>query len=300
MKERDFINTINNILQSEYLGDDCAYLKDLGIVVTQDSLVEGVHFLRSISTPYKLGYKSVMVNISDVCASGAEPKYLTIALSLPDDVDEQFVEEFYRGAKDASGDAQIVGGDITSADKIYVSVSAIGSVSGRKISSRSSAKIGQKIIVAGVHGSSGAGLAELMKNPEAESEFVNAHLLPKAQIEFSKNISLNIQEDYAMMDTSDGLMDALSAIALSSGVMLDVDFDKIPHSKELEKFDNWQDLIFFGGEDYGLVATGDKDYGGTVIGEVREGSGVKVRYRDCVKIYTKDDVEKKLFKHFKE
>ena len=61
MREKDFISIIKSTLDSEYIGDDCAYLKDLGIVVTQDNLVEDVHFLRNSITPFQLGYKSVMV-----------------------------------------------------------------------------------------------------------------------------------------------------------------------------------------------------------------------------------------------
>jgi thiamine-monophosphate kinase len=137
MREKEFISKIKSILNSNYIGDDCAYLPDLGIVITQDSLVEGVHFSLEYMTPYQLGYKSVMVNLSDVASSGAEPKYLTIALSLPANIDENFVEEFYQGAKEACGKGiQIVGGDITGADKVYVSVSAIGSTEFRKIASR--------------------------------------------------------------------------------------------------------------------------------------------------------------------
>ena len=164
MNEKSLIKLIKSSLQSSYIGDDCAYLKDLGIVVTQDSLVEDVHFKRDLITPFQLGYKTVMVNISDVCASGAEPKYLTISLSLPDTVDENFVKEFYDGAKNAAEDVKIVGGDLTGSDKIYISASAIGSDTGRKISSRSNAKDGYKIIVSGEHGSSAYGLALLLKN----------------------------------------------------------------------------------------------------------------------------------------
>ena len=99
MNEKELIKIIKSTLNSAYIGDDCAYLKDLGIVVSQDSLVEDVHFKRDLITPYQLGYKSIMVNISDICASGAEPLYLTVSLSLPEDVDESFVAEFYKGAK---------------------------------------------------------------------------------------------------------------------------------------------------------------------------------------------------------
>ena len=93
MKEQDFINIIKNQIGDEFLGDDCAYLKELGIVVSQDSLVEDVHFKREWCTPFQLGYKSVTVNISDILASGAKPAYVTIALSLPDDIDENFIKE---------------------------------------------------------------------------------------------------------------------------------------------------------------------------------------------------------------
>lgn len=299
MKEKEFIKTIKNVLDSQYIGDDCAYLKDLGIVVTQDSLVEDVHFSTEFATAYQIGFKSVMVNISDVCASGAEPKYLTIALSLPNDIGENFVEEFYKGAKEAAGTAEIVGGDITGADKIYISVTAIGSTKERKISSRSAAKVGQKVVVAGVHGSSAAGL-RMLRTGTAGTNFIPAHLMPQAQLKFSRLVGESVKEDYAMMDTSDGLMDALSAIAEASGVMLEVDFEKIPYDFELEKISGWEDLVLFGGEDYGLVATLPEDFGGIVIGEVKQGSGVKINYGGRSSFYTRDGIEKKLFKHFKE
>ena len=300
MKEREFINIIKNTLNSKYIGDDCAYLPELGIVVTQDSLVEGVHFLREKISPYELGFKSAAVNISDVCASGAEPKYLTSAISFPDNTDENFIKEFYKGMQDGAMGAEIIGGDITGADKIYISVTAIGTTAGRRIASRKNAKPGQKIIVSGNHGSSAAGLKLLLSGQDKNNKFIKAHIMPNVQLEFSKRIAAEIKEDYAMMDTSDGLMDALSAISSESGVMLEVDFDKIPHDKDLESFDNWEDLVLFGGEDYGLVAAASDAYGGTVIGNVLPGYGVKINYKNSSVIYSKEDVEKNLFKHFKE
>ena len=299
MKEKDFINTIKSVLNSKYIGDDCAYLDDLDIVITQDSLVEDVHFKTDFITPYQLGWKSAMVNISDVCASGAEPLYLTAALSLPKNITNEFVKEFYKGMKDAAGNAEIVGGDITGSEKIFISVTALGSAKGRNISSRKNAKIGQKIIVSGAHGSSGAGLRELLEG-KCDGKFITKHLMPRAQLEFSAQIALTEKNAYAMMDTSDGLLDCLSQIAFSSGVMLEVDFEKIPYDKELEKFENYKDLILFGGEDYELVATVDNPQNFTVIGEVKAGSGVKIIFRDKSQLYSKEDVEKNLYNHFKE
>lgn len=238
MKEQTLINIIKNQTGDEYIGDDCAYLKDLGIVVTQDSLVEDVHFKLTWCTPSQLGYKAVTVNISDVLASGAEPKYITIALSLPTSIDENFVEEFYKGAKSALRGAKIIGGDITGSDKVFISITAIGTTKGRKISSRKNAKIGDVVITKGEFGKSALGLKEL-KNGGKNLELIRAHLEPQLEELFAKEIATQIDCEYAMMDTSDGLADALFQIAQSSKVSID--------SKIVEGI--------FGAEDYKLVAT---------------------------------------------
>lgn len=302
MKEKEFITIIKNTLNSPYIGDDCAYLKDLGIVVTQDSLVEDIHFSTKFISAFDLGFKAVMVNVSDVVASGAEPKYLTVSLSLSSNVKEDFVEEFYNGCKKACGnDVQIVGGDITGSEKIYISICAIGKTLGRNISSRKNAKIGQKVIVSGIHGSSSAGLKLLLEGKNSPEKFIKSHINPVAQVEFGKNISTTVKEPYAMMDTSDGLMDGLSTIANESGVLLDIDFDKIPHEKDIEQFENWQDLVLFGGEDYQILATVPQNFqGGFEIGVVKEGLGVNLKLRDKITHYSKQDVEEKVFNHFKD
>ena len=300
MKEKDFIDIIKNTLNSKYIGDDCANLPDLGIVVTQDSLVENVHFSLKYFTPYQLGFKSVSVNISDIAASGAEPKYLTISLSLPNYIDNEFVEEFYKGCKATSDEnVEIVGGDITGADKVFVSICAIGSTKNRKISSRKNAKVGYKIVVAGEHGSSDIGLKLLQKGEFTPKELVEKHLMPYAQVAFGKQIGEIVKEDYAMMDTSDGLMDALSTIAKESNVLLDVDFDKILHNPLIENYENWQNSVLFGGEDYGIIAAIPEKYNfGTQIGVVKIGTGVDLHYQNKIIHYSEKDIEQKIFNHF--
>lgn len=243
MKELDFIEAIKKQIGKDYIGDDCAYLKEFGIVVSQDNLVEGVHFKREWCTPYQLGYKSIAVNISDILASGAKPEFVTIGLSLPDDIDEKFIEEFYRGAKAGLYGAKIIGGDITGADKIFISATAIGSVEGRKISSRKNAKPGYVVITKGAHGLSAKGLEELQRGGNNQ-ELIKAHLEPKLEAGFSEAIASQITEDYAMMDTSDGLADALFKIAEASGVSIE--------TSEIEGM--------FGAEDYKLVAAVPEDF----------------------------------------
>lgn len=300
MKEKDFINTIKSVLNSKYIGDDCAFLEDLNIVVTQDSLVEDIHFKTAYITPYQLGWKSAAVNISDICASGAEPLYLTVSLSLPQDASTEFVKEFYKGMQDAAGNAKIVGGDITGSDKIFISVTAIGSAKGRNISSRKNARIGQKIVVSGPHGSSAAGLKDLIAGKK-DSKFIHKHLMPEARLEFSKKIAVTEKSAYAMMDTSDGLMDALSQIAENSKVMAEVDFTRIPYDKELEQYENYRDLIFYGGEDYELIASVDNPQDFTVIGEIKAGEGITILNLNGKTVhYSKEDIEKNLYNHFKE
>ena len=102
-----------------------------------------------------------------------------------------------------------------------------------------------------------------------------------------------------MMDTSDGLMDALSTIANESEVLLEIDFDKIPYDKNLEQFEKWQDMVLFGGEDYGLVAVVPQAFDfGTQIGIAKEGLGVDLNINGKIVHYSKEDVENKIFNHF--
>lgn len=307
MKEKELISIIKTNLNSSFIGDDCAFLQDLGIVVTQDSLVEDVHFSLNFIMAFQLGYKSVMVNVSDIAASGGECKYITISLSLPKNIDDNFVKDFYDGAKKACGSSiQIVGGDITGSDKVYISVCAIGTTQDRNISSRANAKIGYNVVVSGFHGSSCLGLKILQDNSFAllndsdKRRIISSHLEPKAQVEFGKNVGKIVKESYAMMDTSDGLMDALSTIANESGVLLEIDFEKIPHDKILETVKNWEEMVLFGGEDYGIVAVIPQGYdvGGAIVGQVKSGLGVDLKIGNTLKHYSKIDVDNKLFNHF--
>lgn len=256
MKEHDFIRIIKEQTKSEFLGDDCAHLKEIGIVITQDNFVEDVHFKREWAAPFQIGYKAAAVNISDVLASGAKPEYMTIGLSMPD-LGKDFIKEFYKGIEAGSYGAKIIGGDITGADKIFVSITAIGNTTGRRISSRKNAKPGYCVIANGSFGLSSQGLKELQTG-KFKSEAIKAHLEPRLNPEFSKNIAESIQQDYAMMDTSDGLADALFQIAVSSGVTIKANYIE----------------GMFGAEDYNLaaavpeefLAAFDEDY--RVIGKV--------------------------------
>ncbi len=268
MKELEILKIINNTLNTtQHIGDDCAYLEEFGIVITQDSLIENIHFSLDYTTPYKLGAKAALVNISDVLASGATPRYLTIALSLPKTIQNNFIEEFYKGINDTTSKfkMEVVGGDITGSTKdIFISICAIGSTKNKNISSRANAKKDYVIITSGEHGSSAAGLYLLKENIKTQSELIEEHLVPKINSMASELIANNIKTPYAMMDSSDGLADAVFKIAQASNVSAVIDLEKIPHNKKIEKISNtvnYKNWILYGGEDYKLIAAIDrKDY----------------------------------------
>ncbi len=276
MNEINIIKTIKNIIGDEYIGDDCAYLRDLGILVSQDSLVEDIHFKRLWCTPYQLGYKSAAVNISDILASGGIPKYLSVSISLPNNVSSDFVEQFYMGIKSALNGISVIGGDVTgSPDKIVISITVIGIANNRNISSRKNAKPGYFVITKGMYGSSAAGLNELKINGN-NHELIKTHLEPELDYNLSKIISTTVKEPYAMMDTSDGLADALYRIAEASDVSIVSDYFSIPHLENINK-----DFVLFGGEDYNLVAAVPEKYISLftdvhVIGKVKEYDGVRL------------------------
>lgn len=308
MQENKLIEIIKNTLNSKYINDDCAYLEDLGIVITQDSLVEDVHFSLNYTNAFQLGYKSVAVNLSDVYASGAKAKYLTCSLSLPNYIDENFIKEFYEGAKSVNPDVEIVGGDVTGGNKLFISICAIGDTRNRKISSRSNAKEGYKIITNGVHGSSGAGFELLQKGLNSPQILIDAHLMPKVDDVLSKEIAFNIKDDYAMMDSSDGLMDALYKISKLSNLTAEVDFNAIPIDEEIKDFDDYKSKVFFGAEDYKLIACVPEEFLKTldknlyteigIMTRKQENVYVKVKFDEVLKTFTEKDVDEKTFKHF--
>ncbi len=312
MKELEFLEIIKNTLsKNNCIGDDCAYLKDLGIVISQDSLVEDIHFSMKFSTPYLLAYKAIIVNLSDIFASGAIAKYFTVSLSLPQNIDCSFIKEFYRACEDLSVkyDFEIVGGDITGSDKIFISVCAIGLTERRNIASRSYAKDGDYVITTGIHGSSAAGLWLLKNDITGYENIKNLHLKPLIDNKFSYEVAIKIKNEYAMMDTSDGLADALYKIAQASGVSIVIDFNKIPYDPKISEIAklakiDYKDWVLFGGEDYQLVACVSKEdlellsspY--TIIGNVET---VKSDYVVCVNYannYLKINDLEKTFNHF--
>lgn len=255
--ELKFIEIIkNSLLDNSCLGDDCAYLKDLNLCISTDALVEGVHFDFNFISPYLLAKKALKVNISDILASGAKPMYATITISGK--LDEKFIEEFYKGVNEIEQEfgLKIIGGDLTGGEKINISICILGDTKNRNISSRKNAKEGYLLALCGNFGASATGLKMLLKDSNIQNNFTKAHLEPILQFECSQKIAQIAKEPYTMMDSSDGLINALEWISRSSGVGFELEFEKIPHIQGTVRED-----VLFGGEDYSLVCVlSEKDY----------------------------------------
>ena len=287
-KELKFLKIISNKLSdSSYLGDDCAYLDEYKLAISSDSLIEDVHFSLQYMNSTEIAKKALLVNISDILASGAKPICATINLS--GQLDEKFIEEFYDGVNFVANEynIKIIGGDLTKSDKLAISITVFGSYNDRNVSSRKNAAVDYIVAVAGEFGSSAQGLEDLI-NGISDNYFINYHKAPRLYPDVSTSAATISQQPYAMMDSSDGLIDCLTQISAKSNVRIDIEYDKIP-AKTKNK-----DFILYGGEDYSLVLCLDKEDfnkidGLTQIGTCSVGKGV---YLDNKKI------EYKGFNHF--
>jgi thiamine-monophosphate kinase len=222
-----------------------------GLVVTQDTLVECVHFRFDLLSWSELGSRAAAVNISDLAASGADPVALIVSLGLPSETELEDVLELYAGLNERG--APVRGGDTTRADCVVLSVTALGrSV---RVPGRAGASPGDLIVVTGPLG--GAGVA-----------FRNGSLPPVPnRVEEGKRLA---RIATAMLDLSDGLAPDAGHIAQRSGVRLAIELERVPLADGAE----FDDIGF--GEDYELLATTSDPLGFAVIGRVEAGEGVEL------------------------
>jgi thiamine-monophosphate kinase len=265
------------------IGDDAAVVStDQHSVITTDMAIEDIHFNRGWSSAYEIGCKITVANLADVYAMGADPRYLVVALTLTGNEDMDWIKGLAQGMADtaAKSDAVVVGGDLSRADKIMISMTAIGA--SRLHITRAGARVGDSIYLSALPGWSRAGLEVLTKNlPEspaytrALSQFKSPHLDPAVMRSF--------KSAHALCDVSDSLLIQAEQISKASSVGLEIDTKKIEKSDGFADLaalaqtigcDVW-DLVLGGGEDHVLLATG-VNLPGISIGRVIEGSGVKV------------------------
>lgn len=256
----------------EGIGDDCAVLPLAdgdALVFTADLLVEGVHFLRHATSARDLGAKALAVNLSDVAAMGARPVATLLSVALPSDATGDWAGEFMEGYRDLSeryGTA-LVGGDTTaSIGGITINVTAIGRVAAGRIKRRSAARPGDRILVAGELGASGAGLQEILDG-RPDTPLADIHRRPEPQVAEGLWFGEH-PEVHAMMDLSDGLASDIGHILDRSGVGAEIDLEAIPVAAGADLR-----TAVCGGEDYKLLLTAAPESANTLAAdfEVRFG-----------------------------
>jgi len=239
------------------IGDDAAAIKAPGhkyILLTTDTLVEGVHFDLKYFNFFELGWKLMAVNLSDIAAMGGKPEYALVTLGLPKNTKVSDIDSFYSGIK-ALGkkhDVKVIGGDIVNSPKsLFFTMDVFGTAG--KVIRRSGAGIGDVIAAIENFGSSSAGLTALKRygrkalslKPCAFNS--RSHLMPLPMVDEGRRIA---KYATSMMDNSDGLARCLIEICKESKVGAKVYLGKIP----LAKGANLKDALD-GGEDYNLVFT---------------------------------------------
>ena len=249
----------NDVILS--VGDDCAITSipaGYQLAITTDTLVEGTHFLPSIS-PADLAYKSVAVNLSDLAAMGATPTWMSLALTLPE-IKEAWLAEFSQSLfaiLDRYG-VSLIGGDTTKGS-LSITLTAQGFLPENQGLFRHQAKAGDWIFISGFLGDSAAGLDLLLQNRKIENEsdryLIQRHLRPTPRVE----LGLALRSfSCCSLDISDGLLADLGHILERSQVGAEIYLENLPLSRHLcTKYEQTQAEKFAltGGEDYELCFT---------------------------------------------
>ena len=253
------------------LGQDAeGAVLDGGLVLTQDALVEGVHFRSEWTSWRDLGYKAAAVNLSDLAAMGAEPVGMLIGLAVPPETGDEAIVELYEGL--AGVGVPVLGGDTTTAPQVAVNVTAVGR--SERVPGRAGARPGDVLAVTGPLGAAAAGLYVLEHGLQGFDELVERQRRPLLRLQHGRHLG---RIAHALIDLSDGILSDARRIAERSGCRLVIDVDSVPRAARLEEVG---DLPFWTmGEDYELLAAVSSDQaaalGLAVVGHVEEGSGVE-------------------------
>ncbi|QDO83095.1 thiamine-phosphate kinase [Shewanella psychropiezotolerans] len=243
------------------IGDDCALVQvapNKSIAISCDTLVENVHFYPDIP-PQALGYKSLAVNLSDLASMGAEPAWMTLALTLPD-VDETWLEQFSTGLFDAAEyyRVSLIGGDTTRGPRA-ISITINGLVPTGTALTRGGAKNGDWIYVTGTLGDSALGLDVIRGNRRVDAEYneylINRHYYPTPRVLAGQALR-NLAS--SAIDLSDGLASDILHVLKRSEVGAVIDVDLLPLSQAVKDSVSEQEALSYalsGGEDYELLFT---------------------------------------------
>jgi thiamine-monophosphate kinase len=223
-----------------------------GLVVTQDSLVERVHFRLDWLSWRELGYRAAAVNISDLAASGARPEALLITLGAPPQTEVDDVLELYGGIAEAG--VPVRGGDTTISSGVFLTVTAVGRA--ERVPGRGGARPGDALVLTGPLGGAAVAFRE------------RSYVRPPLRVEEGHRLA---RRAHALLDLSDGLASDAARIAERSRCRLEIELDRVP----LAPGAALEDLAF--GEDYELLAATPDPEGFAIIGACTAGEGVELR-----------------------
>ena len=243
------------------VGDDGAIIYNdsrKNLVVATDTLVSGVHFPAD-SSPCDIGYRSVVVNVSDIAAMGGKPEWMTLALSLSE-TNPEWLKGFSKGLFLAANEysLNLIGGDLTKAEQDIITIQMIGEVDKDTQLLRSNAQPGELLFVTGTLGDAAAGLEQFEKKAvlnQYNQYLIERFFRPTARVDIGQAIM-----DYASssIDISDGLIGDLKKIMSASDVGAILHIEDIPLSKEMLKIYEpikSQTFALSGGDDYELLFT---------------------------------------------
>lgn len=242
-------------------GDDAAVLEVPGgeVVCSLDMLVQNMHFRLDWSSATDIGHKAAAENLADISAMGGHTTALLVGLGAPPDLDAAWALEFADGlaAEAETVGASVVGGDVTRADAITISIAAIGRCE-RGIVRRSGARPGDLVALAGRQGWAAAGFAVLGRGFRSPRVVVDAHRRPAPPYDCGP-LAAELGAT-AMIDVSDGLLQDLGHLASASQVAIDLSSDQFEVAEPLQAVGAALGVdplrfVLTGGDDYSLVAT---------------------------------------------
>lgn len=247
------------------IGDDCAVISPAekqNIAITTDTLVAGVHFPLQTSAR-AIGHKAIAVNLSDLAAMGAEPSWISLAITLPQ-ADELWVEEFCAGVFELCEfyNVQLIGGDTTQGP-LSITVTAQGLVPANKHITRSGAKAGDWLYVTGEIGDAALALQHILGDVMVDDEYLET-VMQKLNFPRPRILAGQALREYATaaIDLSDGLVADLGHLCKASGVGANIILENLPISNALRDtvgLENSFELALRGGDDYELLFTVSED-----------------------------------------
>ncbi len=268
------------------IGDDAAAVRVSAgnlLLATTDCQVEDVHFVKSLISPRDLARKSVAVSVSDIGAMGGIPKFILASLGFSKTEGDDFIDELINGfrASEEEFGVSLVGGNLSSSDKLFLDVTVLGEVEPENIVKRSGAAQGDLIYVSGTLGDSALGL-KLLQNgngPGGEEYLIQRHIYPKPRLALGRRLAESGLVS-SMIDVSDGLLLDLERITLRQGVGASLELARIPVSSDYNKkitdyTQDYYELALGGGEDYELLFTSPPDKQGE-IDEVSRMMDIKI------------------------